>query len=93
MTVTQGLKISYRKGRPFAAYLCLQHDTSVSVSHSRRFESGVVADFSEDGRCTGLELTAPSMVTLEAVNGVLKQVGRSPVTAEDLRPLVNSTAA
>jgi hypothetical protein len=34
-----------------------------------------------------LEITAPSLVTLEAINGVLAAVGQPPATADELAPL------
>jgi hypothetical protein len=46
-----------------------------------------VVDYSADDRPIGLEITAPSVVTLEAINRVLAALGQPLATADELAPL------
>ncbi len=80
------LEVTFRHGRALAAYLFLprhEHDRSAK---SRRVEPGLVIDFSRDGRPIGIEITAPSRVTLTAINGVLRSLGAATLTRADLAP-------
>ena len=56
-------------------------DTSVRTSEP---EPGLVVDYAADARPIGLEITAPSKVTLEAINRVLVPLGQPPATHREL---------
>ena len=81
------LEVTFRHGRPLAAYYYLVREPGDRVHHSERTEHGIVIDFAADGRPLGLELTAPAAITVEAVNEVLNRLGQPPVAADDLAPL------
>lgn len=93
MTFLSGLRVSYQRSRPFAAYLYLRREQPARVVRSRRFEAGIVADFSANGQCVGLELTAPAAVDPTVVNRILQEVGAEPVALEELQPLFGTSAA
>lgn len=60
------LQITYRKGRPLAAYLYLAHPTGERSAKMEASPDGlVVVDYAADGRPIGIEITAPEAVTLE----------------------------
>jgi hypothetical protein len=59
-------------------------DTSARTSHPA---PGLAVDHAEDGRAIGLEITAPSWITLLDINRVLASVGQEPATADELAPL------
>ncbi|MEJ7812980.1 MAG: hypothetical protein WKG32_21375 [Gemmatimonadaceae bacterium] len=48
---------------------------------------GLLADFDAHGNPIGLELTAPTRVSLEQLNAVLERLGAMPLGHEDLAPL------
>lgn len=50
-------------------------------------EPGLAVDHGDDGRAIGLEITAPSRVTLRDINRVLESLGQPPATADELAPL------
>jgi len=82
------LEVTYRKGRPLAAYYYLPRrdgDRSVRVD---RVVGGLVVDYAGDGRPIGIEITAPSRLVLGELNQLLAKLGQSPVAREDLAPLV-----
>lgn len=81
------LEVTFRKGRPLAAYLHLPRrdgDRSVRVE---QFPAGLVVDLAADGRPIGIEITAPAAVSLDQINSVLRGYGLEELPDEDLMPL------
>jgi uncharacterized protein YuzE len=82
------LEVTYRKGRPLAAYYYLpRRDEEVSV-RTERVGGGMLVDYSADGTPLGIEISAPSLFDLNALNVVLTRLGQESVRPEDLAPLV-----
>ena len=52
----------------------------------------MVMDLSRRGRPLGVEIIEPHLVSLKALNRVLKQYGHAPVKSADLTPLKGSIA-
>jgi len=82
------LEVTYREGRPFVAYLHLPGKPNEKRNKCRRVEPGMILDVSREGRLIGIELTAPTMVTPDVVNAVLKEYGLEPLKESDLAPLI-----
>jgi hypothetical protein len=81
------LEVTFRNGKPLAAYLYLPRNSGdVSVRTEKRGE-GLLIDFAADGRPIGIEITAPTRVSLDALNSVLAAVHQDPATPEELAPL------
>ena len=81
------LEVTFRKGRALAAYLYLPGQAGLKSARTRRFSPGLVVDVAADGRAIGVEITAPSRVTVPSLNRALRAIGAQPVTADDLAPL------
>lgn len=81
------LRISYRDGRPRVGYLYLA-DPKEKSAHSIRVEPGMVLDINKDGELIGVEFLAPAMVTLDAINSVLRDYSLEPLKESDLKPLL-----
>lgn len=81
------LEVTFRKGRPLAAYLYLPRASGVHSAHTQDVAPGILADFAADGNVIGLEFTAPASVTVDHVNAVLGQLGVPPLASEELAPL------
>jgi len=81
------LEVTFRHGRPFAAYYYLPRDPRDKSARTRRVEPGMVIDYSPDGRPIGIEITAPLHLELDDLNRVLEDLGRPKVTDHDLAPL------
>ena len=45
-------------------------------------------DFRADGQAIGIEITAPTNVSLAELNGVLRELGHSPASPADLAPVI-----
>lgn len=48
----------------------------------------MVIDFGPRGNPIGIEITAPSQISLAAINGLLERLGLPPVAKADLAPLL-----
>jgi uncharacterized protein YuzE len=82
------LEVTFRHGRAMAAYLYLPRQAEEKSSSTKRVEPGMVVDFGASGQPIGIEITAPSQITLKGINGVLEGLGISPLTTADLAPLL-----
>lgn len=82
------LEVTFRHGRAIAAYYYLPREAGQKSVRTRRVEPGLVIDFAPDGRPIGIEITAPSKLSVASLNAVLKDLGCPAATQADLAPLV-----
>ncbi len=82
------LEVTYRHGRPLAAYYYLPRESGEKSVRTRRVEPGMVIDFSNDDHAIGIEITAPSQISLKGLNEVLEGLGFATVSPADLAPLL-----
>jgi uncharacterized protein YuzE len=83
------LRVTYRDdGSPFAAYLHLPGEPQEKRARCRRVEPGMILDIGKNGKLIGVELTAPSLVTLDDINDILEEYGMEPIKPETLKPLL-----
>lgn len=81
------LEVTFRRGRALAAYLYLPRRAAEKSHRTARVEPGLVIDFNRRGKPIGIEITAPSKLTLSALNRVLRELRVPTVTRADLAPL------
>ena len=81
------LEVTFRHGRPFAAYYHLPRKASDKSARTRRVEPGLIVDYSADGRPIGIEITAPLQLSLDDFNRALVGLSLPKVTDDDLAPL------
>lgn len=86
------LEVTYRKGKPLAAYLYLERKPGDTSARSQKRDGGLVIDYAADGRAIGIEITAPSKVTLSGLNEALSAAGEAALPADDLAPLLAGRA-
>jgi uncharacterized protein YuzE len=82
------LEVTYRKGRPLAAYYYLPRHDADRSARTERADGGLLIDYSHDGRAIGIEITSPSRLDLSQLNQILERLGCEPVAREDLAPLL-----
>jgi uncharacterized protein YuzE len=87
------LEVTFRHGRPIAAYLYLPRCPHERSYRSLRVEPGLVIDFNRTGEPIGIEITTPSKLTLANLNKVLKDLGLPTVKSTYLAPLLPAKAA
>jgi uncharacterized protein YuzE len=81
------LEVTFRHGRPLAAYLYLPRRPTDKSYRTKRAEPGLVIDFNRSGKPIGIEITAPAQVSAAALNRVLRRLRLPTVTRADLAPL------
>lgn len=82
------LEVTFRHGRPVAAYYYLPRRADQKSARTQRVEPGMVIDFAADGQAIGIEITAPDLLSLPELNAVLEQLGCAPATEADLAPVL-----
>lgn len=84
----RSLQVTYRKGRPFAAYLYLERRAGErSARMEASFDGLLVVDYSSDGRPIGIEITSPAAVFLARLNAALARLGEPASPEQEFRPL------
>ncbi len=82
------LQISYHDGRPYAAYLYFAPRNGQQSVKTVPIDNGLfVIDYAADGHPYGVEILAPWVVSRERLNELLSQLGQSPLSEEEFRPL------
>jgi uncharacterized protein YuzE len=81
------LEVTFRKGKPLAAYLYLPRSVGTKSIRTEEALPGVLVDFSASGEPIGLEITSPASVTVSQINGVLNTLGLAAISPEELAPL------
>jgi uncharacterized protein YuzE len=87
MTAHRYLEVTYRQGRPIAAYFYLPRRDGDRATDSRKVGPGFIVDLSPGGRPIGIEIPNPAALSLDALNAVLIALSVPPASADDLRPL------
>ena len=77
------LEVTFRKGKPLAAYLHLPRKTGIKVARTTDAGRGVKIDFDGEGTPIGVEITAPSAITASALNAILASFGVDALVPED----------
>lgn len=81
------LEVTFRKGTPLAAYLYLPHAIGTKATSTVDGGRGMRVDLDERGRPIGIEITAPSLVSVVQLNETLAKYGVEPLGDEDWAPL------
>jgi uncharacterized protein YuzE len=80
------LEITYRRGKPFAAYLYLRRKADEKAATTKRHGSFLV-DYADDGHPIGIEFTRLDAVDLAEINQVLSSAHEPMLASSDLKPL------
>jgi len=80
------LEVTFRKGRPLAAYLHLS-SARRKAGKTRELAPSVLGDFDRHGVLLGLEILAFDEATLSRINAVLISCGHRALPAKELAPL------
>ena len=81
------VEVTFRKGKPFAAYVYLPRRVGVKSARTVEAAPGILVDYAASGEPIGLELTAPEHISTAQVNAVLEMLGLDAMAPEDLAPL------
>jgi uncharacterized protein YuzE len=81
------LAVTFLRGRPLAAYLYLPRAPGDGSNHVEQAGSGLLVDYTVDGKPIGIEITAPAQIGIAELNRVLADLHAPAVTNEDIAPL------
>ena len=81
------LEVTFRRGKPFAAYLYLPRATEDRSVRTEEVGYGMIVDYGTNDQPLGIELTVPEQVTIERLNQVLARLQMSPMREEEFAPL------
>jgi uncharacterized protein YuzE len=79
--------VTYRKGRPFAAYIYLDRRPGEKSVRTQEVTSDLLVDYAEDGRALGIKVVTPEAVTLEEILEVFDRLGLARPAEAELEPL------
>ncbi len=89
----RSLEVTYRNGKPLAAYLSLpRRSGDMSVRVEPRGD-GFLVDWTEDGRPIGIEMPSPSRITVAGLNRVLSELHLDPILPEEVAPALSAGGA
>jgi hypothetical protein len=71
-----------------AAYYYLPRRPGQKSYRTMLVDPGMVVDFSRSGKPIGIEITAPSKISLSAINRVLRKLGFAALKRADFAPLL-----
>ena len=80
------LEVTYRQGRPFAAYLQLESAGRVAAK-TTEFAPSLLVDYDAAGAPLGLEILAFDEATIARINEFLVSIGKPVLTSRELAPL------
>jgi hypothetical protein len=81
------LQVTYRKGRPSAAYIYLDRRPGTKSARTAELSPDIVVDFAPDDQPIGLEIVDPESVTVENILAVFDQLGLARPDSSELAPL------
>lgn len=84
---TISLQVTYRKGRPFAAYIYLSRRPGDKSVRTEEVTPDLLIDYAEDGRPLGIEIVTPEAVPTEEILGVFDRLGLGRPPDDELAPL------
>jgi hypothetical protein len=81
------LEVTYRQGRPLAAYLYLARQPGDTAARTERHGSWLV-DYAPDGRAIGVEFPSLGKIDLAELNRLLAAAHHPALSPADVVPLV-----
>lgn len=81
------LEVTYRKGKPFAAYLYLPRPTGARAARTFDAGKGVHIDLDASGHAIGVEITAPAALSVDELNSLIALHGVGALDAAEYAPL------
>jgi uncharacterized protein YuzE len=87
MVTRISLKVTYRRGRPIAAYVYLPRQAGDRVTATERLDAAVLVDRAADGRAIGIEIVDPSQCGPDRLMDVLRSLGQGEVDRDEFKPL------
>ena len=72
---TVSLQITYRKGKPFAAYIYLSRQHGQKSARTEAVTEDLLIDYAQDGTPLGIEIVSPGIVDIDEIQSVFDRLG------------------
>jgi uncharacterized protein YuzE len=80
------LRVTYRDGKFFAAYLFLAEPTGSRRPKTKRLSGSVLLNIDEDGNAVGVEILSQKAMNADELNVLLKPHGVRKIQQRELAP-------
>jgi uncharacterized protein YuzE len=80
------LQVTYRKGKPFAAYIYLTRTPGTKSARTEQVNPELLIDYAADGTPLGIEIVSPGFVSDEDINAVFDRLGLGRPAPAELAP-------
>lgn len=84
---TFSLQVTYRKGKPFAAYIYLAHAPGTKSARTEQIGPELLIDYAADGSPLGIEVVSPGYVSEDEIITIFDRLGLDRPSAAELAPL------
>ncbi len=81
------LEVTYRKGKPFAAYVYLDRKPGQKSARTEEVTPELLIDYAEDGAPLGIEIVSPGYVSVDEIMAVFDKLGLGRPDPEELAPV------
>lgn len=81
------LQITYRKGKPFAAYIYLSSGHGQKSTRTEAITEDLLIDYAADGTPLGIEVISPGDVSIDEIQHCFEHLGLGQVEPAELGPL------
>ena len=81
------LEVTFRKGKPFAAYFYLSRTPGEKSVGTKKAGAGILIDYGKSGRPIGIEIIDPAKINLHVINEILSKLNLHLAEQQDLAPL------
>lgn len=85
---TLSLQVTYRKGRPFAAYIYLENRPGQRSARTEEVTPELLVDFDAEGAPLGIEIVSPGHVSFEELQSVFQRLGLDAPDRIEVAPLL-----
>jgi uncharacterized protein YuzE len=82
------LEVTFRKGKPFAAYFYLPRNPGEKSVGTANAGAGTLIDYGKSGRPIGIEITDPNKINWRGINEILTKLNLHPAEEKELAPLL-----
>ncbi|MCI0611561.1 DUF2283 domain-containing protein [bacterium] len=82
------LEVTFRKGKPFAAYFYLPRNPGEKSIGTEKAGAGILVDYGKSGHPIGIEITDPNKINWHVINEILIKLNLHPAKEKELAPLL-----
>lgn len=82
------LEVTFRKGKPFAAYFHLPRQQGEKSVGTKKAGAGILIDYGKSGRPIGIEILDPDKINLRVINQTLAKLNLNHAEEKEVAPLM-----